>query len=153
MKKVLSLVLTLVLVTTSFTLAQEKADPEKEAWNKVDEMDVTQLREFVKKFPHGKYAKDAQFDLSLHQKIADIKAGKVKNPVVIPFEKLGKRWEYWCKANPERGAVGVYRNESTAGIFRAMGCATISTDYSGMVMAPTGDGAIVAIKTAGLKYQ
>ena len=72
MKKALSLVVTIMLLATaSFTLAQEKADPEKDAWKKVDQMDATQLREFLKKFPEGNYAKDAQFALSLHERIAE----------------------------------------------------------------------------------
>lgn len=124
----------------------------KEAWNKVDEMDITQLNNFLKKFPRSSYTSQAKFDLSLHQKVADIKSGKARSALVIPFEKLGVRWKSWCSSNPKRGALGIFRNDSGAGIFRALGCATMSTDYSGMFMVPTGDGSILAIQTNGLKY-
>jgi len=147
--------LVLVILLCAAVRAQEKkeqTDPEEQAWNKVKQMEVVQLDDFLKASPNGKYAAEAKFALSLHKKIADIKSGKAKSAIVIPFAQLGERWKYWCKANPEKGAVGVYRNESTAGIFRALGCATISTDYSGMIMAPTGHGSIIAIKTSGLGY-
>jgi hypothetical protein len=141
----------------SFGVAQNPnaghPDQEKEAWNKVDGMDPQALRDFLKRFPEGKFAKDAKFDLELHQRIVDIKSGKTKPAWSVAFDKLGERWKYWQKANSEKGAVGVYRNGATAGIFRALGCATISTDYSGMVMAPTGDGSIIAMETSGLPYR
>lgn len=131
---------------------KEKAGADAEAWNKVDQMNVAQLNDFLKKFPGSSYAGEARFDLSLHQRIADLKSGKAKSALVIPFDKLGERWKHWWKAKPDRSAVGVYRNESTLGIFRALGCAIISTDYSDMPMAPTGNGSIIAIQTNGLKY-
>jgi hypothetical protein len=156
MRKALALAFVVVFTgVTGFAFAQEekeKAGADTEAWNKVDQMNVAQLNDFLKGFPDSRHASEAKFDLSLHQKIADFRSGKAKSALVIPFDKLGERWKYWCKAKPDRGAVGVYRNESTAGIFRAMGCAIMSTDYSGMIMAPTGDGSIIAIKTDGLKY-
>lgn len=82
-----------------------------------------------------------------------MKAGKVEPLWVAEFDKLGERWKYWQKASPGKGAVGVYRNGSTAGVFRVLGCAIVRTDYSGMVMAPTGHGSIIAIKSAGLPYK
>jgi hypothetical protein len=156
MRKTLTYVFIVAFVSIMSTAfaeeKKEKAGPDKEAWDKLDQMDVAQLNGFLKNFPDSSYAKEAKFDLSLHQKIADLKSGKAKSALVIAFDKLGERWNYWCKAKPDRGAVGIFRDASSAGIFSAMGCATISTDYSGMIMAPTGDGSIIAIQTDGLKY-
>ena len=143
---------------TGLEASKEQADPETDAWKKVDQMDITQLRGFLKSFPEGKYANDAEFALEMHQRVQDIRSGKARNATIISFESLGERWKYWCKAKPGRGAVGVYRyqtrdGQSGDGIFAVMGCFDISTDYSGTVMTPTGDGSILAVETAGLKFR
>lgn len=138
---------------TCYTSGQDVDNSEQEAWFNVDQMSINQLKNFIDRYPNGKFANDANFDLSLHQTIADIRADKVIDPVIIPFEDLGERWNYWCEAIPEKGALGVFRTESTAGMMRAMGASIMSTDYSGMLMVPTGDGSILAIKTNGLPYK
>ncbi len=132
---------------------RDKPAPEKEAWQKVDNMNSAALEEFLKKYPGGESAADAKLQLGLHKKIQDIRKGRIKPHWVVSFEELGERWKYWQEANPRIDALGVYRNESTAGIFRSLGSGSIRTDYSGMPMMPTGDSSILGIKTFGLPYR
>ena len=111
------------------------------------------VKVFVDQFPNGTYAEEAGFVLSLHDKIADVKAGKTTPALVIPFEKLGKRWKHWMKWNTRRAAIGAWGNESKSGMFAALGCRSgLCTDYSGRFMAPTGDGSIIVIETDGAPY-
>jgi hypothetical protein len=152
-RQIAVLMLAVLFAGVAATRGQDTdSDREKAAWNKVDQMDPKALEKFLVEFPDGKYAKDAKFDQSLHKKIDSIRAGKEKFGFVIPFEQLGQRWEDWKKRMPEKGALGIYRDENGAGMFRAMGAATMSSDYSGLLILPTGDGSILAVQTAGLKY-
>jgi len=129
-----------------------KQDAEAQAWAKLEEMDAASLEQFLKEFPEGQHAGEAKLYLSLHNKMAAIRAKKAKPSFVIPFEKLGQRWEGWKQRRPEKSAVGVYCNGSTIGIFAALGCMTISMDWSSMPITPTGDGSVLAIKTYGVKF-
>lgn len=129
-----------------------KQDAEAQAWMNVEEMEAASLEQFLKEFPNGQHAGEAKLYLSLHNKMAAIRAKKQKPTFVIPFEKLGQRWEGWKQRRPEKSAVGVYRNSSTIGIFAALGCMTISMDWSSIPITPTGDGSILALKTYGLPF-
>lgn len=139
-------------VNASTPLAKHKQDAEAQAWAKVEEMEATSLEQFLKAFPEGQHAAEAKLYLSLHNKMAAIRAKKAKPAFVIPFEKLGQRWEGWKQRRPEKSAAGVYCNGSTIGIFAALGCMTISMDWSSIPITPTGDGSILALKTYGVKF-
>ena len=135
------------------SIKAQQTNTDEAVWKKVDQMDTKALEKFLADYPNGKNAKDAKFDLALHKKIENIRSGKEKSLLVIPFEKLGDRWKAWEKRSPEKGAVGIYRNKESAGIFAVMGRAMISSDYSGKIITPTGDGSILAIRTDGLDYR
>jgi len=139
-------------VNASTPPSKHKQDAEEQAWAKVEEMEAESLEQFLKAFPNGEHAGEAKLYLSLHTKMAAIRAKKAKPAFVIPFEKLGQRWEGWKQRRPEKSAVGVYCNGSTIGIFAALGCMTISMDWSSMPITPTGDGSVLALKTYGLPF-
>ena len=127
---------------------------EQEAWEKISCMDVQALQMFVESYPGGTHGNDAQLYLSLFQKIEAIKSGLVEPGFVIPFDQLGARWQGWKERRPDRGAVGIYRNSSSLGIFWAIpGCSTISMDEYGGPITPTGDGSILTIRTSGFKLE
>lgn len=129
-----------------------RAEQRRAAWKEVKQMETPSLQSFLAVFPNGKYAEAARFALALHKRIAAIRSGKEKSALVIPFAQLGARWEGWKQRRPEKSAVGVYRNQSTIGVFPVLGCMTLSMDWSSLPITPTGDGSILALKTYGLKF-
>ncbi len=133
-------------------LAQEQSS-EEQAWQQVRRMEAASLANFLVQFSDGKFAPDARLYLSLHKKIEALRAKKEKPAFVIPFTALEPKWSEWKQSRPEKDAVGMYINGSTAGVFRSLGSGGISLDSEGMVAAPTGDGSILAFRTQGLKYE
>jgi hypothetical protein len=126
---------------------------EEEAWQKVQCVDAQSLQAFLAAFPAGVEASDAKLYLALDRRIDEIRAKREKPSLVIPFEKLGERWQEWKKRQPDRGGVGYYLTQASMGIFTLPGCQMISMDAYGMPVTPTGDGSIAAFRTEGLKFE
>ena len=126
---------------------------EQEAWQKVQCLDTQSLQAFLTAFPDGVKAGDAKLYLALNTRIDEIRAKRETSSLVIPFEKLGDRWQEWKKRLPDKGGVGYFRTQSSMGIFSLPGCQSISMDAYGMPITPTGDGSIAGFETEGLKFE
>lgn len=130
-------------------------NPEEKAWNEVNGMEPTSLKNFLEVFPDGKYVDEAKLYLSLHNKIDAIRSKREKPTFVIPFPKLGERWEEWKKRRPDKDAVGIFFRKTDLGVTMSisslLGSGTISFDSYQTPITPTGDGSIVAFRTGGLK--
>lgn len=122
---------------------------EVEAWQKITCMDTQSLQAYVNAFPSGAYANDTQLIISLIQKIERIKNGRLKPGFTISFEQLGERWQSWKKSPAETGALGIYRDDRSMGVFTTVPGCSIIFDSVGIPALPTGDGSILAVRTAG----
>ncbi len=157
-----------VVGTALVALAQaqegQKDARQELAWQQVDCLSTQSLEGFLKRFPTGKHAEEARLGLTLQKKIAAVRADASKAVFAIPFETLGQRWQYWQKRRPEKGVVGYSFAKSTmpegyislAGYCpltggNTPGVGVISFDERGTLMAPTGDGSIIAFRTRGVK--
>jgi hypothetical protein len=133
--------------------AATPAAAEEDAWQKVQCADAQSLQTFLAAFPAGAEAGDANLYLALNRRMDEIRTKREKPALIIPFEKLGERWQDWKQRLPDKGGIGYFVTQDSMGIFSLPGCQTISMDAYGMPMTPTGDGSIAAFRTGGSKFE
>jgi hypothetical protein len=160
--------------------AERQAEtPEQTAWQDVDSLSKPSLQGFLKKFPNGELAKQAQVAVALQDKLAGIREGTAKADLTIPLERLGEKWKQWQKSKPGKGVMGYLMKTGVE--IHTTGAGKVKTSYSeinpvrsfcpeplsggktvgrpplveqqGILAGPTGDGSILAFRTDGSKYE
>lgn len=136
--------------------------PEQQAWRHVDSLDRNSLETFVKQFPSGQLAAQANLAIELQDRLATLRSGKSQPQVLIPLGMLGDRWKNWQQRKPGKsvagysaspsGALGVFFDPALTGGATA-GTDSISFDGGGVPASPTGDGSIIAFRTSGVQYE
>ena len=176
---VCAVAIVLALVSPAWPAEQKAKTPEQTAWEEVDSLSKQSLQDFLKKFPNGELAKQAQVAVVLQDKLAGIKEGKSKADLTIPLGALGEKWKQWQKSKPNKGVMGywmktgVEAHTSGSGNVKTSrseinpvrpfcpeplsGGKTVgrasSVDEQGTLTGPSGDGSIIAFRTDGSKYE
>jgi hypothetical protein len=125
---------TITLTNPSLTSAEMEVI---KAWSDVDKQSIPSLEEFLKKYKDSKISADASLFLSLAVKVKEIKSGKVKSELVIPFKKLPDKWKVWQKDYAYGGAL-TFTPESA---YIPNGF-SVRNDNMGRPVLPTKDGSI-----------
>ena len=163
---IMGCIVAISFVAISWATSEEKQKtPEQKAWEDVNSLNKKSLQDFLKNFPDGELTKEARAAIELQDKITGIREGKARDAFTISFDVLGEKWKAWQKRRPEKGVVGYFAEKgdgmSTIGIFtpkpfsggKTPGRGILSFDERGILVSPTGDGSIVAIRTDGLKLE
>ena len=154
------------VVSTLWAAEDEKQQtPEQKAWEEVNSLDKESLKNFLKRFPDGELAAQANVAIELQDKFTQIKEGRSKGAFIISLDQLGDTWKGWQKRNASTGVIGYFTEKgekyNTLGWFspdplgggKTPGGNTISFDSRGLMTSPTGDGSIIAFRTGGLEFQ
>ncbi|OYW72197.1 MAG: hypothetical protein B7Z37_25575 [Verrucomicrobia bacterium 12-59-8] len=149
--------------TTPAAPADSKESPDETAWKQTDKIAEESLQKYLTLFPEGAHSKDARIFLGLTKQLHSIAAGTSKADVVIPFEALGKQWQF---GGARQGIAFSYSRTEKEGAMTGAFWRTPSLDYRGIrsgargsfadenfsrwpESAPTGNGSIVAFDTQG----
>lgn len=141
----LTAVLVLAILTATWSASGQEPDAIA-AWNKIDDkLSAPALSDYLKKFPNSSQAGKARIYLRLAQNIAEIRSGKLKSSLVIPFDSLAPSWSRWrAGKNAYEGRVGIlYRGSSG----EAVEANPRVFDDDGELVLPSKDGSILIFET------
>jgi hypothetical protein len=165
--RIACIVISATMTMASWSAAQEEKPktPEQKAWEEVDSLNKQSLQDFLKSFPEGILAQQAQTAIELQDKLTVLKERKSDTSFTIPLDILGERWKAGQKRIPGKGVIGYFTKTSEGisklGWFPPKPLSggktphqdTYSFDERGILLSPTGNGSIIAFRTHGLKFE
>lgn len=100
-------VLVLTMFFVSLLSLNSYADDEKEAWDKLDILSTSSLKEYLKLYPDSKNSALANLALELQMSIQSVKTRATKPKLVIPFQDIGEHWTNSKSLLPDSGMLGL----------------------------------------------
>jgi hypothetical protein len=162
MLKRIGILLFLVISFVFFSQEQNafaQQQSENEVYSKIKPFSIPDLKAFLVAFPDSKSRDSVNEAITLLSTLDDIRSGKVKPKLVIPFTALGhwsdgsSVWENYRQVSPDREAAGWFcKTNGMAGIFNPLAGAGhgISVGNNGRPLWPTGDGSIWGVDSSDL---
>jgi hypothetical protein len=138
-----------------------------EAWAGVNCLERDSLSRFLAAFPESPHASEAKLALAAAERFNAIQSKESVPEYVIPFQKLGGKWNDWKRYNLGLGVVGYLAKPErlpngqsivSIGYFppftggKTPGYRTMAMDNDSVPVIPSADGSIAAFKTGGVQY-